>query len=371
MTHARCSASAAYRWMKCPGSVALAEKCLQTTSTYAEEGIRAHALAAAILGGAISSASEEVMYYVRQVEEATSKIGWRQVEVDLTPVLSKLDPDLGGTADAIIYDLDGPRLQVWDLKYGAGLGVEVEDNEQLLIYAVGALLIVREPVEEVTVVVCQPRYEHVEGATRFWTFKAVEILAFIDKLIEAVRATRAPDAPLFAGSHCKFCPAAATCPELEKQHHALVSAEFNALERYDPSTVGKALDMIPQLETRIKALRELGYTMAVQGQPPAGYKLVEKRAMRKWREEPKGIFPPEFFEPSKLKSPAQVEELIGKKQFAHYAEYVEKKSSGMTLAPLSDNRAPATVLSIEEFSVMGGTEMKAEANPPLLTFGKE
>ena len=44
--HARCSASAAYRWINCPGSVALSDQCPDPgTSSYADEGTLAHSLA--------------------------------------------------------------------------------------------------------------------------------------------------------------------------------------------------------------------------------------------------------------------------------------------------------------------------------------
>ena len=44
--HAKLSPSAAYRWINCPGSVALAEQCPPApSSAYADEGTLAHAVA--------------------------------------------------------------------------------------------------------------------------------------------------------------------------------------------------------------------------------------------------------------------------------------------------------------------------------------
>lgn len=44
--HARCSASAAHRWINCPGSVALSDQCPDPgSSSYADEGTVAHNLA--------------------------------------------------------------------------------------------------------------------------------------------------------------------------------------------------------------------------------------------------------------------------------------------------------------------------------------
>ena len=44
--HARCSASAAHRWINCPGSIALSDQCPDPgSSSYADEGTIAHSLA--------------------------------------------------------------------------------------------------------------------------------------------------------------------------------------------------------------------------------------------------------------------------------------------------------------------------------------
>ena len=43
--HARLGASGAHRWMKCPGSIRMAEGLAERTSSYAQEGSAAHAVA--------------------------------------------------------------------------------------------------------------------------------------------------------------------------------------------------------------------------------------------------------------------------------------------------------------------------------------
>ena len=48
--HSKIGASSMYRWSKCPGSVRLCEGIKSVSSVYADEGTRAHELAASLLG---------------------------------------------------------------------------------------------------------------------------------------------------------------------------------------------------------------------------------------------------------------------------------------------------------------------------------
>lgn len=133
--------------------------------------------------------------------------------------------------------------------------------------------------------------------------------------------------------------------------------EFSAVT--DVTVLAKGLEMIPALEAQIKAIRELAYNLAVQGTPIPGHKLVEKRATRKWKDAVSvmAVAPDSWYDGRTLKSPAQVEIILGKAKFAAgMAPMVEKKSGGYTLVPLGDARPPAARLSVDEFSVIDGTE---------------
>ena len=236
------------------------------------------------------------------------------------------------------------------------------------IYALGAMVSVAPRlIHEVEIVICQPRHEGA-APTRSYTFKAVDILDFMADLKEAAERTRLPDPPLAAGEWCKFCPAARTCPELEKKHHELVAAEFTAAVAYDPAKLASALAAIPLVKERIKAIEEFAYTQAQAGVAIPGFKLVDKRPSRRWKSpgdviewaEKAAIDP---FAPRELLSPAQLEKKIaenapkGKKKEAGavLAPFVEKISSGTALVPESDERPPAKVVSIEDFSVVEAT----------------
>lgn len=374
-THAKLSASGAYRWLACPGSVRQSEGLPDKPSKYAAEGTAAHDLAAKALetgqradrylGKPFSAdgftfvvdhdmAGHVQLYldYVRNVSDHCKRF----VEIDLTPVLKTLHPDLGGIADCVIFDAPSKHLHVIDLKYGAGVLVVVEDNKQLQYYALGALLAMEEQgikgVTQVTITIVQPRNEGAEPV-RSWTFDSFDLLEFATTLVEGAKRTEAEDAPLSPGSHCRWCRAAKTCPALTERTQELAEADYDfdlAPVEIPPEKLGVLLDGLDAVEHRIKAIREYAYEQAVQGNPPVGYKLVAKRATRKWKDtQPvEDMLQGEkncFTEPA-LKSVAQVEKALGKKQFKQLCEeHVVAESSGTTLAKASDKRPEVKALA--------------------------
>jgi hypothetical protein len=220
-------------------------------------------------------------------------------------------------------------------------------------------------VTQVEVTIVQPRFEGARPI-RSWKFPAPQILDFAHDIQVAAQATRLPDAPLVAGDHCRFCPAAATCPELERKQHALLAAEFAGVPALTPAQLGTALVAIPQVKERIKAIEEYAYQQALNGVEIPGFKLVDKRPVRKWKSEGEvamwaqslAIDP---YAPRELMSPAQLEKKLaetaprGKKKEAGRVldPFVEKVSSGTALVPMTDDRAPAKVVNADDFAVVG------------------
>lgn len=366
--HARLSASAAHRWVPCPGSIKLCSGLPDTSSAHAEEGTRAHELAAALLLGhtpdVLGSAEMlgHVQTYVGYCRSQTAPGDVREVEMDLTPGLRKLDPDCGGTADFVRYRPKTGNLLVADFKYGQGVFVAVENNPQLMLYALGALLMLPEPAQSVTIAVIQPRAEDAEGnAVREWTVPAHVILDFAADVQEAAKLARADAPPLNPGEkQCRFCKGKAVCPALEAQQHALIAEDFQPLQTYSPDKLRAALDLIPTVEARIKALRDFAYGELAHGRQVPGYKLVAKRATRKWADEPQAAAAlvaatVDPYEKS-LKSPAQIEKQIGKKAFTAFASLAPAISSGYTLTSESDPRPGVALIAETDFPALTSEE---------------
>lgn len=388
MSHARLSASAAHRWAACPGSVALSEGVPNRASAAASQGTFAHHIAAeclkgrsvvmllehgpldpaawlgnkTIIDGHTVECDQEMVNGVREYLTAIMddlQLGdqvW--IEEDVTPALQKLDPRFGGNSDFIRYRPSTRQMRVRDLKYGSGVFVEAENNVQVMMYALGALLKTGAKCDEVVVTIDQPRIQTLDGTTRDFKFSAGRIIDFAADLIDAARAVK-PGAPLVPGpEQCGFCPARHMCPALERQQHELVVMDFDRAVAYDPVALAKGLSMIPTVKAKIKALEEFAYAEAERGVQIPGWKLVEKRATRKWIDEAAVVAWAEAnavdpYEPPVLKSPAQLEKGLSKPAKAGMAALTEKKSSGHALVPETDDRPAVKPLSADEFDVAG------------------
>ena len=361
MAHARASASAADRWLACPGSIQMSKDIPEQDSKYSVEGTEAHAEGSEALEDGIDPKTEAVRIYTDYIRSMSTD-SQRHVEVDLTPALSKLDPDLGGTADTIMWF--SKVLEVVDYKHGAGIYVGEIDNTQMKVYALGALLTVGDSnIRTVRMTIVQPRIEYAEPI-RTYEFPAIELLDFAEDLVQGAMRTRIKPPILVTGEHCNFCPARAQCPAVNRLRTELMAQEYTP--HTDVALIAQGLDMIPALQGQIKALRELAYSLAIQGVKVPGHKLVAKRATRKWKDADTvaASAGPSWFE-HKLMSPPKIEAMMGKASFAaQCADLVEKKSSGWTLAADSDARPPVSgLLTNEDFTVIDGTA-ETISNPP-------
>lgn len=399
--HAKFAPSAAERWFNCPGSIVLSEGMPEVESAYADEGSEAHDLAAKMLTGepcAIGWTAEmrdQVRKYVDHMEDLKAvPDAVMQVEQRV-----EVTAECWGRADGIVWHPDTKVLYVRDLKYGAGVVVEVEGNLQLKIYALGALLTSGFPAHNVDTGIVQPRIPHPDGVIRSTVFPVVDLVDFHADLLEAIE--RVKKAQLFgdlvAGwrksekqvdkdaveewdskylhptvKGCRFCPAAAICPKVRqlaqdtaKKVFSVATIDNRGVLSYDPEDLARTLDNLPILESWIKNVREFAYAEAEKGHAIPGHKLVAKRANRKWRNETDAadtleMYGVDCWEQRVIKSPAEVEKLLPRAQRGILASLVTKESSGHTLVPESDPR-PAVDLSAKgAFAELPATDGEAD-----------
>lgn len=364
--HAKLSPSAAERWLTCPGSVVLSEGMPNKGSTFADEGTLAHALAEAILTGDAHPRREitqemhdSVMVYVEHVESLEDGVD-AHVEQRV-----HVNEYVYGTADAVVWQPEQQALHICDLKYGAGVPVEVHGNLQLKIYALATLLTFKYPARTVTATIVQPRCPHPDGPVRSVTYDVVDLLDFHADLLDGiarVEAARCSGGRVEFQTYikpsekgCRWCLAAPKCPALKNKAQTLAKQVFAPGLPYDPKALAETLDFLPILEGWIKNTREFAYGEAEQGRDVPGWKLVEKRATRKWRNEDEVRKYPAFlglelYEAPSLKSPAAIEKLLPKDQRGLLDELTVKESSGHVLAPESDKRPAVKLDAASAFS---------------------
>lgn len=235
-THSRFGASAAHRWMRCPGSIQATEGLPNVSSPAAEEGTLLHEAAALVLEGKVQLMDlatdarflldEEQIDVVRQyvgLIRATDRGEGLLIE---TRVKIPSFAEFTGTADAIIYG--ETWIKVVDLKCGRGVNVEASYggrvNPQLGFYALGA--IAQFPgwkPDDIEVIICQPRY----GGVKSRRVTLAELAQLESEMLDAVVKATSDNPPFAAGSHCNFCLARATCPTLRDYVYKLARMDFD------------------------------------------------------------------------------------------------------------------------------------------------
>lgn len=374
--------------MACPGSVRLSAGLPNTSSEFAREGTAAHALAELALrknadpdlwiGATLEGVevtedmAEFVRVYVNKCREISDAATETWIEHRFN--LAALNPPapMFGTADFVAYDAAARELIVCDLKYGQGVVVEVKGNKQLRYYALGAALSLAEgrQIDNVVIVIVQPRAAHPDGVARAETLSYLDLLSYAGDLLESARATTDPNAPLNPGSHCRFCPASGICPAQLAQAQELARVEFDAMPLDVPPAPGTLpddvfADMLGKLhiiEDWAAAMRAHAKARLEHGEAVPGFKLVQKRAVRKWGDPDRvrdymaaARFERDEYLDEKVKSPAQIERLFKKKQIPEELEVV-KVSSGTTMVPDTDKRPAVAVSAGEEFTAIGNGE---------------
>lgn len=384
MAHAKYSPSAAHRWMRCPGSVVLESKVPDKTSPYAAEGTVAHEIASRCLTLGVSAEkyvgeslehdgytfevtqdmAAHVDDYVKLVREyvdgGTLKVEQR---VDFGGVINM--PDSFGTADALIVHAD--RVTIVDLKYGMGVKVSAEKNEQLMIYALGAMAQYEHvgDFSSALVVIHQPRLNHVSEY-----YVDLSDLSDFGKMAREA-ADRGEEAERRVGDadwddnylvpgekQCRFCRAKATCPALRAEITSTVgdvstASDFADLVTMPDDQLSRSMARVDLVEQWCTAIRAELERRLLAGDPVKGWKLVEgRKGNRAWGDETaaeramrKALKAGDIWE-KKLISPAKAEKLL-KENLVLWNELtglLTQSQGKPSVAPATDRR-PGLVVS--------------------------
>ena len=362
--HSRFPASASHRWMNCPGSIRLSEQVPQeTTTSYAEEGTLAHAIAEQKLLIAIDKtvkASElkkltKDPMYDGEMDEATTFYAGLVMEhynaagdsaelmIEQRVDFSDWVPDGFGTSDAIIVNDD--TIEVIDLKYGKGVRVDAEGNSQMRLYALGACAMFGDlyDFEKVRMTIVQPRLDHV--STEEIDLHDLLEWAKVYVVPAALEAAK-DDAPLAAGDWCRWCPARAICRKRAEANLELARYDFQPGDLLEPDEIAEILGKVDELTKWAADIEAYALQQALNGEHYDGYKLVEGRSVRKYKDElqvaeklkAEGFSEAVLYE-RKLLGITAMEKLVGKKKFTEtLGDLVEKPAGKPVLVPESDKR---------------------------------
>lgn len=398
--------------MRCAGSAVLEAGLPDKGSVYADEGTAAHSLAAMCLEDRTNA--EDYIGEVIHVGERTFTVdkamaGYVQDYVKLVRGLAEgktllveqrvpighLTGEEGaeGTSDAIIISPD--NLTDVDLKYGMGVEISAIENEQVMMYALGAyekygLLA---DFQTVSMYIHMPRLNYVSE----YHITVAELLAFADRVRDAAAKVEEAKAQPYADARddglslreylqpgekqCKFCKAKATCPALRAEVLSLFSDNVASADDFADMAIDKptadtgdnflsiAMSKIGLVEDWCKAVRgEVERRVIGNGGQWLDYKLVQgKQGNRKWRDEAAveatlkamRLKQDEMYD-RKLISPTTAEKLLKKASPARWTklqEHIVRGDGKPSVAHVTDPRPVlATTATADDFAEFGTSE---------------
>jgi hypothetical protein len=328
MAHSRFAPSASPRVTRCPASLLLNETEPDRPSVEAAEGTAAHYIGqlclknrckvekyAGCVVGVMLSGEE---YFVHENAPAPAEgEGWAfevddemivavqdyvdrcnalpgkhyvEIRVDISHLCP--EPNQKGTSDHIALDLDSSpkRMYVTDLKYGKGVQVFAEENEQAINYASGALreFDTFDEVEEIVVRISQPRLDHFDE----WIVPRAEFEKY-ENYIRERNALALSDNPPFGPSEkaCRFCKVQARCRALNDFLHTKAAFAFDDLDEDfvtpDPRLLSdeelvEAWRMTALISARATAIAKEMIRLMLQGHDMPTVHLAESRTHRQF-----------------------------------------------------------------------------------------
>lgn len=364
--HAILSPSSAKRWIHCTPSALLAEAAGSKSSVYAEEGTLAHEIAEhaltqylegvydPIIDDAIPLKDEHLKnplfsidmanyirdycdYVIGEGYEMQKRDGACRMFLERKVDITDYAPDSFGSVDVTLES--DKAIHIIDLKYGAGVKVTADYNEQMMLYALGALkAAASKDITNIRMTIAQVRLDHYDT----FEMSKDELFDWAEKVLKpAAKAAIQGKGKQVIGSWCGFCPVKAQC---RAQRDAIL-ADFD--EKPEPLLLSdeEIVDLIGKIDTYkswIESVNKYVYDRAIQGHKWNGYKLVAGRSSRVIKDEAKirQALLNEFLEDEvlniKLKGIGDLEKLLGKKVFsARFGDAIESRPGAPKLVPES------------------------------------
>jgi hypothetical protein len=340
MKHSHLSASAAHRWLECPGSVGMSMDVERTDSAASSEGTRAHEVVELLLNNTepVDVTDEMLSHCMSFVDYVQSIPGVIHSEIQLdyswvTGVSTINDEvDSFGTSDVVI--INDNELHVVDFKYGM-TKVSAQQNMQLFLYAMGAkMYFLKGKKPKIFCHIYQPRIDWID----IWEVPD-DIYNMTAKIYnssqQVVQGIKNVGSYLKSGSHCQWCPVRGSCMELNKdmmdffdEHHVKAT----------PETFAKVLKQKKLMLNWLDAVEEAALLCAKEGKDIPGFTLKDgRKGNRKWSGPVDEILTADVLFKTEVRTPGEVEKLLPRKKheeiWQELDQVIERAPAKQVLVP--------------------------------------
>lgn len=372
--HALLSASGASRWMECPPSARLEETFPESSSSYADEGTFAHSLAELLLRRQLGWITERkysevivdyhanpyyshdlhdhvegyVAFVMEKYNEVPGSKIWLEKRLDMRDWIE----EGFGTSDVVI--LQKNTLLCIDLKFGKGVPVSAVGNKQGRLYLLGALAALDfvYDINHAVFIIYQPRLDSISQDRNY-----VPELELWAKLVlkPAAEKAYAGQGEYNPGDHCRFCRAKGSCKALANFNMEAVKYQIEKDQETEKlretallndEEISKVLRKADLFKNWLDAVKENAFDQAVKGKKWPGFKLVEGRSNRVFKNMEQVEFTLlendytlEQIYNKKIKSFEDLNKLMGKLKFDSILTPLMVKPPGApALVPIEDKR---------------------------------
>ena len=378
--HAKLSASGASRWATCPGSVQMEDGIPDKESIYAQEGTLAHEMSELKLkhyldpkgfgkrklNAAIKKLKENELYqaemesytdtYVDFIKEkALSFSSNPYIEIEKRVDFSRWVDGGFGTCDCVL--IHGSTLSIIDLKYGKGVPVSSEQNEQLILYALGAYdafnLIYN--LDKIELNIVQPRINNFST----WEISLTELLLWGDYFkVQAEKALGGNGELVPSAKACKFCKARDICTARAENNLSLESEIKLKPNEIPKDKLYEYISRGEDIAKWVADLKAYALDMCLKGEDVKGLKAVAGRTSRSWTNQDEainrliegGIDEAIIYDKVPL-TLAKLEKALGKQQFTALVGDMVVTSEGKPTLVFENDKRPAITNTVNATSI--------------------
>nr|DAN38537.1 MAG TPA: Protein of unknown function (DUF2800) [Bacteriophage sp.] len=378
--HAKLSASGASRWATCPGSVQMEDGIPDKESIYAQEGTLAHEMSELKLkhyldpkgfgkrklNAAIKKLKENELYqaemesytdtYVDFIKEkALSFPSNPYIEIEKRVDFSRWVDGGFGTCDCVL--IHGSTLSIIDLKYGKGVPVSSEQNEQLILYALGAYdafnLIYN--LDKIELNIVQPRINNFST----WEISLTELLLWGDYFkVQAEKALGGNGELVPSAKACKFCKARDICTARAENNLSLESEIKLKPNEIPKDKLYEYISRGEDIAKWVADLKAYALDMCLKGEDIKGLKAVAGRTSRSWTNQDEainkliegGIDEAIIYDKVPL-TLAKLEKALGKQQFTALVGDMVVTSEGKPTLVFENDKRPAITNKVNATSI--------------------